>query len=163
MQAMTTQAMMTLVVLTVVRHEGRYLLVQERDGTFYLPAGKVEPGENLMAAAVRETAEEAGVAIGLTGILGFDHAWRDGPPPRSVLRFVFVGYLGLLTAPKSRPDHHSLGARWVAREEIARLPLRHAEVATWVDRLERAPTLLPCDAYAWYGPARSGTWSARLG
>ena len=46
----------TLVVLAVVAYEGRYLVVEERDGTFYLPAGRVEPGENLMAAAVRETA-----------------------------------------------------------------------------------------------------------
>ena len=35
----------TLVVLTIVAHEGRYLVVEERDGTFYLPAGRVEPGE----------------------------------------------------------------------------------------------------------------------
>ncbi|HKE17087.1 MAG TPA: NUDIX domain-containing protein [Kofleriaceae bacterium] len=161
MEATTT--MTTLVVLTVIRHEGRYLLVEERDGTFYLPAGRVEPGENLMAAAVRETAEEAGVAIGLTGILGFDHAWRDGPPARMVLRFVFVGYLALATSPKTRPDRHSRGARWVARDEIARLPLRHPEVTSWVDRFERGPALLPCAAYGWDGPARSDTWSARLG
>ena len=25
----------TLIVLVVVRHEGRYLIVEERDGTFY--------------------------------------------------------------------------------------------------------------------------------
>ena len=82
---------------------------------------------------------------------------------RSVLRFVFVGYLALATAPKSRPDRHSLGACWVARDEISHLPLRHDEVVTRVERHERSPTLLPCDACAWYGPARSGTWSARLG
>lgn len=63
----------TLVVLAIVEHEGRYLVVEERDGTFYLPAGRVEPGEDLVAAAVRETAEEAGMMIGLSGLLGFDH------------------------------------------------------------------------------------------
>ena len=34
----------TLVVLGVVHHEGRYLIVEERDGTFVLPAGRVERG-----------------------------------------------------------------------------------------------------------------------
>ena len=153
----------TLVVLAVVRHDGRYLLVEERDGTYYLPAGRVEAGENLMAAAVRETAEEAGVPIGLSGFIGFDHTWLDGPPERARLRFVFAGYPALMTAPKSRPDQHSRGARWFARAEIERLHLRDPEVVEWVDRLERGPALLPCAAYAWYGPARSGTWSAPLG
>jgi 8-oxo-dGTP pyrophosphatase MutT (NUDIX family) len=153
----------TLVVLAVVRHEGRYLLVQECDGTFYLPAGRVEPGENLMAAAVRETAEEGGIAIGLSGILGFDHTWIDGPPARARLRFVFVGYPAFMTPPKSRADEHSLGAGWFARPEIERLSLRDPEVTAWIDRFERGPALLPCNAYSWDGPDRSAAWSTRLG
>src|SRR5262245_19229531 len=114
----------TLVVLTIVAHEGRYLVVEERDWTFYLPAGRVEPGENLIAAAVRETAEEAGVMIGLSGLLGFDHEWFGGPSPRVKIRFAFVGYPALLGPPKSHADRHSRGARWASTEEIARLPLR---------------------------------------
>ncbi len=131
----------TLVVLVVVPHQGRFLLVEERDGTFYLPAGKVEPGENLIAAAVRETAEEAGVAIGLRGLLGVDHTWLDG---RAKLRFVFVGYLAILTPTKSRPDHHSRGARWASKAELQALPLRHREVLTWIERSESGTPLLPC-------------------
>jgi 8-oxo-dGTP pyrophosphatase MutT (NUDIX family) len=140
----------TLVVLVVVPHEGRYLLVQERDGTFYLPAGRVEPAENLMAAAVRETAEEAGADIGLRGLLAFDHTWCALPESMR-LRFVFVGYLAALAPLKCRPDHHSRGAAWVARKELPSLPLRHPEVATWIDRYERAAALLPCEAYEPYG------------
>jgi 8-oxo-dGTP pyrophosphatase MutT (NUDIX family) len=151
----------TLVVLAVVPHEGRYLVVEERDGTFYLPAGRVEPGENLIAAAVRETAEEAGIAIGLRGVLGFDHAWRDG---RAKLRFVFVGYPALVTPPKSRADSHSRGARWVTRGELRQLPLRDAEVLTWIEKYERAEVLLPSHAYEWFGPpSTAAPWSARLG
>jgi phosphatase NudJ len=154
----------SLVVLTVVPHEGRYLIVEERDGTFYLPAGRVEPGENLMAAAVRETAEEAGVAIGLRGILGVEHGWASGPPPRARLRVVFVGYPAILTPPKSRADAHSRGARWLGRTELERLPLRHEEVHTWIERFESGRALLPCSAYEWVGPpARGPSWSATLG
>jgi phosphatase NudJ len=152
----------SLAVLTVVAHEQRYLIVEERDGTFYLPAGRVEAGENLMAAAVRETAEEAGIAIGLRGILGVDHTWRAGPPARMQLRFVFVGYPAILTPPKSRPDDHSRSARWLRRAELARLPLRHAEAIAWIDRFETGQALLPCRAYDWYGP-NGVAWSAPLG
>lgn len=139
---------MTLVVLVVVPDdsagERRYLIVEERDGTFYLPAGRVEPYENLMAAAVRETMEEAGVLIGLRGVLGFDHE-----PSR--MRFCFVGYAGIAMGPKSRADKHSRGARWVTKEELRALPLRHPEVLEWIAKYEEAPALLPCLAYQPYG------------
>jgi ADP-ribose pyrophosphatase YjhB (NUDIX family) len=153
----------TLVVLSVVAHEGRYLVVEERDGTFYLPAGRVEPGENLIAAAVRETAEEAGVMIGLCGLLGFDHAWIEGPSPCVKMRFAFVGYPALLGSPKRHADRHSRGARWATREEIATLPLRHPEVLTWIDRHRSGIAPLPCRAYEWLGPERVPRWSAIIG
>lgn len=135
----------TLVVLVVVPHEGKYLLVEERDGTFYLPAGRVEPGENLIAAAVRETAEEAGMLIGLRGLLGFDHFIVDGVHAK--LRFAFVGSPGALGEPKRVPDHHSRGAAWFTKAQIQELPLRDPEVLTWIERYEQASTLLPCAAY----------------
>lgn len=147
-----------LVVLVVVPHEGRYLLVEERDGTFFLPAGKVEPGENLIAAAVRETAEEAGMLIGLRGMLGFDHSVVDGHHKK--LRFAFVGYPGM-GEPKRTADHHSRSAGWFTKSEIQELPLRHPEVLTWIERYERATALLPCAAYE---PLERGavprTWTA---
>jgi len=144
----------TLVVLGVVHHEGRYLIVEERDGTFYLPAGRVERGENLVAALIRETAEEAGTAIGLAGILGIDHSWS---PDATRLRFCFVGYPAILTPPKSRPDEHSRGARWLQKRELAHLPLRDPEVLDWIGRFESGAPLLPCDAYkAHGGGARRG-------
>lgn len=135
-----------LIVLAVVPHDGRYLAVQERDGTFYLPAGRVDPGENLMAAAIRETAEEAGTMIGLRGLLGIDHEWCAATR-RMRLRFVFVGYPAVMAPPKRHVDKHSRGAAWVTKTELAALPLRHPEVITWIDRYEAAAPLLPCTAY----------------
>lgn len=136
-----------LVVLVVVPRDGRYLVVEELDGTWYLPAGKVEPGEDLIAAAVRETAEEAGVPIALRGLLGFDH---ECSPRRMRLRFAFVGAPARDVAPKSRPDEHTRGAAWFTRAELAAMPLRHPEVLGWIDRYERASALLPCAAYEPY-------------
>jgi 8-oxo-dGTP pyrophosphatase MutT (NUDIX family) len=129
-------------VLVVVPLEGqdRYLVVEERDGTWYLPAGRVEPSESLLAAAVRETEEEAGVRVELRGLLALEH-----DPQR--FRFVFVGRASADAQPKRRPDEHTRSAAWKTVEELRRLPLRHPEVLTWIARYEQATALLPCSAY----------------
>jgi 8-oxo-dGTP pyrophosphatase MutT (NUDIX family) len=62
-------------VATVVERANRYLLVEERDKTtgelvFNQPAGHLESGESLPAAALRETLEETGWEVELTGVLG---------------------------------------------------------------------------------------------
>lgn len=60
-------------VATIVEKEGRFLLVEEMaDGqrVFNQPAGHVELGESLSAAAVRETLEETGWNVELTHLLG---------------------------------------------------------------------------------------------
>jgi 8-oxo-dGTP pyrophosphatase MutT (NUDIX family) len=137
----------TLFVLVVVPHPrdaSRYLVVQERDGTFYLPAGKVEPREDLLAAAIRETREETGVSIQLRGILGFDH---ESIQARQRMRFAFVGQATDVSSLKDAADEHSRGAGWFTKKELRSLPLRHEEVVTWIERYEKATALLPCDAY----------------
>lgn len=62
-------------VACVVEREGRYLLVEERDKSsgvmvFNQPAGHLESGESLCEAALRETLEETGWHVELTGLLG---------------------------------------------------------------------------------------------
>ena len=62
-------------VAVVVELGGRYLLVEERDKSsgervFNQPAGHLEPGESLQAATLRETLEETGWEVTLTGVLG---------------------------------------------------------------------------------------------
>ncbi|ADV60602.1 NUDIX hydrolase [Isosphaera pallida ATCC 43644] len=118
-------------VLVVVRRGDQFLVVQERkhDQTWYLPAGRVEPGETLAEAAVRETREESGVEIELEGLLAIDHTpslWGG-----SRLRVIYLARPKDDRPPKAVPDQHSLRARWVNLEELDGLPLRSDEVKVW--------------------------------
>ena len=123
----------------------RYLVVQERDGTFYLPAGRVEPGENLVAAVVRETIEEAKQLVGVLGLLAIDHDVIA--PDKFRMRFVFACYRGVDLPPKDYADEHSRGAAYLTRAEIAKLPLRHAEVLSLIEAYESGRPLMPTGAY----------------
>lgn len=62
-------------VATVVERAGRFLVVEEYDelaGGLVLnqPAGHLDPGEGLLEAALRETREETGWEVRLTGVIG---------------------------------------------------------------------------------------------
>lgn len=60
-------------VATIVERDDRYLLVyEESDGrmVYNQPAGHLEPGETLAQAALRETLEETGWTVALTGVVG---------------------------------------------------------------------------------------------
>lgn len=139
------------IVLVVVEHEGRYLLIHEQKHGqgWYLPAGRVEPGETLLAGAVRETQEEAGVHVRPTALIALDQTlWGSGDDVATRFRFALLADPVGSTVPKSFADEHSLEARWFTRAEIGALPLRGDDALTFIDLVhERAP-LLPIDRYA---------------
>lgn len=78
-------------VATLVVRDGRLLQVEERiDGQLVLnqPAGHLEPGESLQAAALRETLEETGWTVRLTDFIGC-YQWQAGNGEH-YLRFAFA-------------------------------------------------------------------------
>jgi ADP-ribose pyrophosphatase YjhB (NUDIX family) len=112
--------------MVVVRSGDRFLLVEESQhgGGWYLPAGRVEPGESFAAAAHRETLEEAGIPVELEGVLAVQHTAR---PDYSRVRIVLVASPADDTPPKSVPDEESLRADWFTFEQIRGLRLRGPE------------------------------------
>jgi len=118
-------------VFTIVQHEGRFLAIRERKGSqgWYAPAGRLEPGETVEEAAVRETLEEAGVLVQPIGLLRLEQQWFPSENgPSAWMRFVLTARVVGSHAPKSFPDKHSLEARWVTLRELEALPLRGQEV-----------------------------------
>lgn len=113
--------------MVVARLGRRFLVVRERKHgqLWYLPAGRVEPGESFALAAVRETREEAGVPVTLEGVLRVEHS---PSPDGSRMRVFFVARATDDTPPKTAADEHSLEARWVTMDELAALPMRGEEV-----------------------------------
>jgi 8-oxo-dGTP diphosphatase len=62
------------VVIAALVHDGKILLIRRRRGDYVglwgLPGGKIEKGEHLYRAALREIAEETGIEATFKGYLG---------------------------------------------------------------------------------------------
>mmetsp|Transcript_19870 Transcript_19870/g.45303 ORF Transcript_19870/g.45303 Transcript_19870/m.45303 type:complete len:356 (-) Transcript_19870:302-1369(-) len=129
--------------LVVCQHpDGRFLLVQEFcNQGFWLPGGAVDPHESLSSAAIRETKEEAGVDIELTGILKIEHASRE---QYVRMRWIFAARpKDANQLPKSIPDYESVGASWVSLEEISQLRLRGTEPIQWCNYVASGGPVYP--------------------
>ncbi len=150
------------VVLMLVESGGRYVLVQEampeRGNPWFIPAGSVEPGENIVDAAKRETEEEAGLIIEPSHLMRIEHVIppeqdRQSPDPE-LWRFVLVAEAtgGRL---KTTGDEHSLQARWFRPEEMEGLRLRSADAINLIEMHRQGAPLWPIEAYAsWAGFVR---------
>ncbi len=130
--------------LVVVRLGSRFLLVQEKKygTTWTIPGGRVEPGEQIAFAAVREVHEEAGVPCRLEGILRVEHhAQGDG----ARMRVIYVASPIDDTMPKSVPDEESLRAAYLTLAEIKALPHRGHDLVPLLESLERGRVVFPLD------------------
>ena len=66
----------------IIRDERGWILLEKRsdNGMWGVPGGRIEPGESVMQAALREIEEETGLAVKITGLLGV----YSGPSGRIV-------------------------------------------------------------------------------
>lgn len=143
-------------VYCVARHEDRFLMVHERDDTWYLPAGRVEPGERFVAAMVRETQEEAGVRVEPTGILRIEH----GPKPsHSRLRIFYAARPAGDPSPRTGWNGDTHGGAWLTLDEIRARPLRSPEALWACEALAAGAPLHPLTLMVREG----APWRSRMG
>jgi 8-oxo-dGTP pyrophosphatase MutT (NUDIX family) len=137
-------------VATVIPHEGRYLLVEERDKVtgarvFNQPAGHLEAGETLLQAALRETLEETGWDVELRGILG----WSLYTAPSNGVSYYRTTFLATPLQPRegARLDPDILGIHWLDYESIlaSSAKMRSPLVLAAIEQ-ERSGRCYPLDA-----------------
>jgi phosphatase NudJ len=114
-------------VATVIAHQGRFLLVEERDrdtgeSVINQPAGHIEPGESLIQAAEREVLEETGWRVIVHAYLGVGRL--QAANGLTYLRHTFVAQ------PVSEIGQHALdegiiAAHWMTYEELLACRNRH--------------------------------------
>lgn len=113
--------------VVVTNEAGEILLIRRSDNrNWALPGGAMDLGESLPDAAVRETAEETGISVEITGLVGI---YTD---PRHVILYTSDGEVrqefsvvfsarptgGALTTSPETTD-----VRWTPAAEIGSLPM----------------------------------------
>lgn len=117
----------TPAVIAVALRGSDVLLVQRRNapdaGLWGFPGGKIEPGENLSDAALRELREETGLTGRAAGVItaldALSHA-SDGTLTHHYV-LIAVRILEVSGAPVAADD--AADARWVSLAQLADLPL----------------------------------------
>ena len=115
-------------VATIVEKDGKFLLVEERrlineQGEFGIvynqPAGHVDEGESIMAAAIRETLEETRWQVKLKHLVGI-YIFTAPASGITYHRYCFAAE-ALMHQAESELDDGILDAKWFSWEEIQTL------------------------------------------
>lgn len=112
--------------VAVVEHDGRLLLIHKTDnGLWALPGGGHEPGESISQTAVRETKEETGYDVEVTGLIG---TYTD---PHHVIAYdngevrqqFSIAFTARLAGGHAQTSNESKEVRWVDPAAIPMLPI----------------------------------------
>lgn len=127
----------------VLIEEGdRYLLIKEATfkwkGKWFLPGGGVKKGERPELAVLRETKEEAGVDVELTGIF-YVKCYQGAL--QSKLHIYYTGRV-IGGEPKRKANRHSLEAAWFTYEQIRHLPVRQ-KLWKIIEKRRKTQVVLP--------------------
>ncbi|XP_043839056.1 8-oxo-dGDP phosphatase NUDT18 [Dromiciops gliroides] len=141
-----------IVLAVFFNDQGEVLMIQEAKrechGSWYLPAGRMEPGETILEALRREVKEEAGLECEPLTLLAVE---ERGP---RWIRFAFLARpTGGILKTSEEADKESLQAGWYPQASLP-TPLRSHDIlpliklgSHYYQRAKHPPTLpqeLPC-------------------
>ncbi|CAB0004634.1 unnamed protein product [Nesidiocoris tenuis] len=122
----------TYIVMAILfNDDGDVLLMQEAKrscaGQWYLPAGRMEPHENILDAVKREVLEETGLHMEPTTLVMVECA------SKAWFRFILTGNItgGQLKTP-AQADSESLQAKWV--RDMKEITLRANDIVPVIER-----------------------------
>ncbi|MEK3996022.1 NUDIX domain-containing protein [Psychrobacillus sp. FSL K6-2365] len=101
-------------VLVLAKHNGKWLLTKHPKRGLEFPGGKLEKGETLVEAAIRETKEETNVHIVNLEWLA-EYMVLDNIPFCKTVYIAKVGYINM-----EQTSFETEGAFWLSSEELTR-------------------------------------------
>jgi len=116
----------SVTVAAVIERDGKFLFVEEvASGRRVInqPAGHLDPGESLAAAASREVLEETAHRFVPTGLVGI-YRWRYDKKDVTFLRFAFLGRIEGVEEGRAL-DKEILGLTWLTPAELAARRAEH--------------------------------------
>lgn len=132
----TPEVEMTPIVAgVVIKQEGKYLLVQEKQpkayGQWNFPAGKVDKGDTIEQTAIKEAKEEVGLDVELIKKIGIFQDNTKTPPKHAFEAKIIGGILQF-------PEDEILDAQWFSYDEIKAMKeqLRDQWVLEAIEALE---------------------------
>lgn len=125
-QAPRANSIVVAVTAFVLDDQGRVLLIQRSDnGLWAIPGGAQDIGESIADTVVRETREETGIDVEVTGIIGVytnpHHvmAYDDG----EVRQQFSLCFRARPTGGELRTSSESTQVRWVPQDELDTLAI----------------------------------------
>ena len=112
-------------VAAVIERDGKFLLVEEETDSgirYNQPAGHLDPNESLSQAAIRETLEETGWDVELTGVTGI--YLYTAPSNGVTYQRVCFAAKALCHRPEYVLDDGIIGPHWLTRDELVAQPER---------------------------------------
>jgi 8-oxo-dGTP pyrophosphatase MutT (NUDIX family) len=124
---------------------GRKILLTQRsdNGRWCLPSGRMDPGETVEEACIREVWEETGLKVKISRLVGIYSTpdrisvYQDG----NRWQVVGISFVCVVTGGELGLSHETLAADYFSPEEISRMDVLEPHVERIGDALEESNTV----------------------